>query len=135
MVKELEPTVGVATGGGAAPGGDTCETFCFDPGKIARLRPVLAGTEGLSLLFKALADDTRARIALALSQEELCVCDVATLMNISVATASHHLRLLRNMGLAKFRKEGKLVFYALDDQHVVTLLVQAMAHFQEGKHS
>lgn len=114
--------------------GDTCETFCFDPDKIARLKTALAGTEGVSLIFKALADDTRARIALALSQEELCVCDVATLMNISVATASHHLRLLRNMGLAKFRKEGKLVFYALDDQHVATLLVQAMAHFQEGKH-
>lgn len=113
---------------------DTCDIFCFDAEKIERLKPQLAGTEGLALVFKALADDTRVRIALALSKEELCVCDVATLMGISVATASHHLRLLRNMGLAKYRKEGKLVFYALDDEHVVTLLTQALAHYREAKH-
>lgn len=114
---------------------ETCETFCYDPEKVARLKQELVGTEGLSLLFKALADDTRVRIALALTKGELCVCDVATLMGISVATASHHLRLLRNMGLARFRKEGKMVFYALDDAHVVTLIDQAMAHFREGKHA
>ncbi len=125
----------------AAPGkrrpraqADTCEVFCYDPEKVARLRRELAGTEGLALLFKALADDTRVRIALALSKEELCVCDVAQVMGISVASASHHLRLLRNMGLAKYRKEGKLVFYSLDDEHVVTLIEQAIAHYREEKH-
>lgn len=113
---------------------DTCEVFCYDAAKVEALRAELAGTEGLSLLFKALADDTRVRIALALSKGELCVCDVANLMGISVATASHHLRLLRNMGLARFRKEGKLVFYSLDDEHVVTLIDMAMAHYREAKH-
>ncbi|MDB4896161.1 MAG: transcriptional regulator [Firmicutes bacterium] len=113
---------------------DMCEVFSYDPAKVERLRGALVGTEGLALLFKALADDTRVRIALALSKEELCVCDVAHLMGISVATASHHLRLLRNMGLAKYRKEGKLVFYSLDDDHVVTLIEMAMAHFREVKH-
>jgi ArsR family transcriptional regulator, lead/cadmium/zinc/bismuth-responsive transcriptional repressor len=113
---------------------DTCEIFSYDPEKVARLKQELVGTEGLALLFKALADDTRVRIALALSKEELCVCDVAHLMEISVATASHHLRLLRNMGLVKYRKDGKLVFYALDDQHVVTLIQMALEHFGEAKH-
>lgn len=114
---------------------DVCEVFSYDPAKVERLRGALVGTEGLALLFKALADDTRVRIALALSREELCVCDVAHLMGISVATASHHLRLLRNMGLAKYRKEGKLVFYSLDDDHVVTIIDMAMVHFREAKHT
>ncbi len=113
---------------------DMCEVFLHDAAKVEQLKTELHGTEGLSLIFKALADDTRVRIALALSKTELCVCDVAALMGISVATASHHLRLLRNMGLAKFRKEGKLVFYSLDDDHVVTLLSQALAHYREAKH-
>jgi len=113
---------------------DTCEIFTYDPEKVERLKRELAGTEGLALLFKALADDTRVRIALALSHDELCVCDVANLMDISVATASHHLRLLRNMGLVKYRKEGKLVFYSLDDAHVVTIIRTAMDHYGEAKH-
>lgn len=113
---------------------DNCEVFTYDPAKVERLKAQLAGTEGLALIFKALADDTRVRIALALSHEELCVCDVAHLMSISVATASHHLRLLRNMGLVKYRKEGKLVFYSLDDAHVMTIIRTALDHFGEAKH-
>jgi len=110
---------------------DTCEIFTFDGPKVERLKAEVAGTEGLSLLFKALADETRVKIALALTREELCVCDVAHLTGTSVATASHHLRLLRNMGLAKHRKEGKLVFYSVDDHHVATLLTTALEHFRE----
>lgn len=112
---------------------ETCEIFSYDPNKVERLKAELAQTEGLSLLFKALADETRVRIALALSKEELCVCDVAHLMSISVATASHHLRLLRNMRLVRYRKAGKMVFYSLDDHHVVTLIDQAMAHVKEAR--
>lgn len=118
---------------GAQTEQDTCEVFTYDPIKVERLKRELGPTDGLALLFKALADDTRVRIAYALSREELCVCDVAHLMDISVATASHHLRLLRNMGLAKYRKEGKLVFYSLDDMHVVTLIQMAMEHVGEVK--
>ncbi|MFZ5826459.1 MAG: ArsR/SmtB family transcription factor [Bacillota bacterium] len=110
---------------------DTCEIFCYDAAKVERLKGEVAGTEGLAFLFKALADETRVKIALALTKEELCVCDVAHLTGTSVATASHHLRLLRNMGLAKHRKEGKLVFYSLDDHHVATILEQALVHFRE----
>lgn len=110
-----------------------CEVTCYDPEKIARLKPALMETQGLALLFKALADDTRVQIALALSKEELCVCDVAALVGVSDATASHHLRFLRNMGLAKYRKQGKLVFYSLDDEHVVGIIGQALEHLKEGK--
>lgn len=110
---------------------DSCEVFSSDAAKVERLKAELEGTEGLAKVFKALADETRVRIALALSMEELCVCDVANLTGTSVATASHHLRLLRNMGIAKHRKEGKMVFYSLDDDHVKTLLDMALTHFRE----
>lgn len=112
---------------------DRCEVVCIEHAKVEGLRPRLAGSEGMGLLFKALADETRAQIALALSMEELCVCDVAALMSVTEATASHHLRLLRNMGLVKYRKAGKLVYYSLDDAHVVGLIQLALDHFREGK--
>ncbi|MBM7630973.1 DNA-binding transcriptional ArsR family regulator [Geomicrobium sediminis] len=64
-------------------------------------------------------------------ENELCVCDVANIIGTTNATASHHLRHLRNLRLAKSRKEGKLVFYSLDDPHVTALISMAMAHAQE----
>lgn len=112
---------------------DVCEVIRADAAKVDRLRPAVEGTRGVAALFKALADDTRVRIAYALSQEELCVCDLASLARISVATASHHLRVLRQMGLVRHRREGKFVYYALDDAHVVHLLRNALDHFREGR--
>ncbi len=111
---------------------DVCEVFCYDPDKVNRLKAEVERTKGLALVFKALADDTRVKIVYALSQEELCVCDVAHITGTSVATASHHLRLLRNMGLAKYRKAGKLVLYSLDDEHVIRIIQNAFEHFQEA---
>jgi DNA-binding transcriptional ArsR family regulator len=113
---------------------DICEVSCYDHEKVSRVKRELTGAQGLALLFKALADDTRVQIALALSKEELCVCDVAAVFGVSEATASHHLRLLRNMGLAKYRKQGKMVFYSLDDDHVVGIIRMALDHIREGKH-
>lgn len=112
---------------------DVCEVFCYDAEKVGRLKAEVERTRGLALLFKAFADDTRMKIIYALSHEELCVCDVAHIIGTSVATASHHLRFLRNMGLAKYRKDGKLVFYSLDDEHVVRIVQNALDHFQEGR--
>lgn len=117
----------------AAGARDVCDVVRVDAEKVARLRPAVEGTRGVAALFKALADDTRARIAYALSQEELCVCDLASLAGISVATASHHLRVLRQMGLVRHRREGKFVLYALDDEHVVRILRDALDHFREGR--
>jgi len=82
---------------------DVCETFCFNEEKVERLRREVKVTEGLGSVFKALADDTRIKIIYALSREELCVCDVASIIGSTVAAASHHLRFLKNTGLAKHR--------------------------------
>jgi ArsR family transcriptional regulator, lead/cadmium/zinc/bismuth-responsive transcriptional repressor len=115
---------------------DICEITCVDDVKVKRVKESLAqkNTMSVSQIFKALSDDTRIKIAYALSEEdELCVCDVANIVGSTTATASHHLRLLRNLGLAKYRKEGKLVFYSLDDEHVRQLIQIAFAHQMEGK--
>jgi ArsR family transcriptional regulator, lead/cadmium/zinc/bismuth-responsive transcriptional repressor len=107
-----------------------------DEDKVNRLKGSISKQASLSVaqLFKALSDDTRIKIAYALSEEEeLCVCDVANIVGSTTATASHHLRLLRNLGLAKYRKEGKLVYYSLDDDHVKQLIQIAFTHQLEGK--
>lgn len=113
---------------------DVCEIFCFDEGKVNHLKKEIEeqNTSGVAKIYKALSDDTRVKVAYALTLEkELCVCDVANIVGATTATASHHLRLLRNMGLAKYRKEGKLVFYSLDDDHVRQLIQIAFAHQKE----
>lgn len=113
---------------------DRCEVYCYDEEKVTRVQSLLETVQpkDTAQLFKAFADPTRLQIAYALVHEdELCVCDVANIIHSSMATASHHLRLLRNIGLAKYRKEGKLVFYSLDDEHVKHLVQLAFDHSQE----
>lgn len=109
-------------------GRDVCDVFCFNEEKVARLRDEVKEIQGLAQVFKALADDTRLKIVYALSREELCVCDVASIINSTVAAASHHLRFLKNAGLAKYRKQGKMVFYSLDDSCVATIITTALKH-------
>lgn len=113
---------------------DSCEIYCYDEEKVNRIQGELE-KEDLSTvaqLFKALADENRAKISYALCQDdELCVCDVANIIGSSVATASHHLRTLNKQGIVKYRKEGKLAFYSLDDEHVKQLIVIALAHQKE----
>ncbi|MGD6877652.1 ArsR/SmtB family transcription factor [Bacillus infantis] len=104
---------------------DICEVKCVDEVKVKRIKKSIEkeNTQAVAQIFKALSDDTRVKIALSLCHEqELCVCDVANIVGSTTATASHHLRLLRNLGLAKYRKEGKLVYYSLDDEHVKQLI-------------
>jgi DNA-binding transcriptional ArsR family regulator len=110
-----------------------CETFQLDPAKIRRLEPTLKRVEGLAGLFAILADDTRTKILFALSQEELCVCDLAGLVGMNVSTVSHHLRLLRMANLIRYRKEGRMVYYSLADDHIRTLLEVGRAHFSEAR--
>ena len=85
----------------------------------------------LSETFKTLGDPTRLRIVLALAKEEFCVCDLSILINLSVSAISHQLRLLRNMKLVKFRKEGKMVYYSLDDSHIENIIREAQTHVRE----
>ena len=110
---------------------DVCDVFCYE---VERVRQTVPRVEGVEMMFKALADLTRLKVAYALLQEgELCVCDIANIIGTSTANASHHLRTLRNMGLAKYRKEGKLVFYSLQDDHIRTLIETALTHHEEEK--
>ena len=108
------------------PKRDMCQIECVDMSKVERIRPLLDQTEPMLIVFKALADANRLRVALALAVEEMCVCEVAVLLDTSVQNASHHLRVLKNTGLATYRREGKLVFYKLKDNEIVFSSVQKL---------
>lgn len=110
---------------------DLCEVTCVHKDKVMRVRNELKKSRADEVvdLFKVLADKTRVTIVHALSmEEELCVCDVCTIVGCSKATASHHLRLLKKIGLAQSRKEGKFVYYALDDDYVRQLVKLVFIH-------
>ena len=81
--------------------------------------------------FKVLGDQTRLKIALALSKQELCVLDLAAALNITESAVSHQLRLLKTLRLVRQRKDGKMVFYALDDEHIEELIRVARRHGEE----
>ena len=87
--------------------------------------------EALADTFRVLGDPTRVRILDALAGGELCVCDIAALVGISESAVSHQLRLLRSMRLVRPRRAGRLVYYAVDDQHILELLNQASTHVEE----
>ncbi|MEW5786130.1 MAG: metalloregulator ArsR/SmtB family transcription factor [Bacillota bacterium] len=78
--------------------------------------------------FKVLGDQTRVNLLSALAGQELCVCDLAAALEMSNSAVSHQLRVLRDARLVKYRREGKLVYYSLDDQHVVELFVHGLEH-------
>lgn len=97
------------------------------------LRERLPDVTGLSELFKVLGDETRTKILYLLSLKELCVCDLSDLMEMSHPAVSHHLRLLKVMRLVRQRREGKHVYYRLDDDHIVQLIRLARDHFAEER--
>lgn len=85
----------------------------------------------LADIFKTLGDKTRLKIVFALSACELCVCDIAAVCKISESAVSHHLKTLRMLRIVQFRKEGKIVYYRLDDEHVNSLIKQSIEHASE----
>ena len=85
----------------------------------------------LAELFKVFGDSTRIKILYALFEAELCVCDIAQLLSVSQTAVSHQLRVLKNNKLVKFRKEGKIVFYSLADDHVRRIIDQGIEHVEE----
>ena len=89
----------------------------------------------LAETFKALGDVTRVRILDALARSERCVCDLARLVGLTESAVSHQLRLLRGMRLVRPRRAGRLVFYSLDDHHIVRLLEQGLEHVEESARS
>ena len=103
----------------------TCETHAIDQDRVSavqRCMPTAAGFRHLAEIFGAMGDPTRLRLLFALATEELCVCDLSALLGVSVSAVSHQLRLLRGLRLVKFRREGRLAYYSLDDHHVAALL-------------
>lgn len=115
---------------------DTCEIYCYDEEKVNRIQGNLQTVDisSVAQMLKAIADENRAQITYALCQDdELCVCDIANIIGVTVANASHHLRTLHKQGIVKFRKEGKLAFYSLDDEHIRQIMMIALAHKKEVK--
>lgn len=112
----------------------TCEVFCYDEEKVNRMQENLQTVDiaGISQMLKAIADVNRAKITYSLcKEEELCVCDIANILGVTVANASHHLRTLYKEGIVTFRKEGKLAFYSLEDQHIKEIMTIALIHRKE----
>ncbi|MDU5998720.1 MAG: metalloregulator ArsR/SmtB family transcription factor, partial [Finegoldia magna] len=85
----------------------------------------------LSDMFKIFGDQTRVKILMALESGELCVCDIAAVMNMSQSAISHQLRVLKQSNILKTRREGKVVYYSISDDHVKEIFNMAMVHVQE----
>ncbi|GAA0316410.1 metalloregulator ArsR/SmtB family transcription factor [Oceanobacillus oncorhynchi subsp. oncorhynchi] len=113
---------------------DMCEIFCYDEEKVNRIQEDLQQQDisSAAQLFKILADENRAKISYALCQEdELCVCDIANIIGSSIATASHHLRILHKQRIVTYRKEGKLAFYSLENEQIKQLMTITLVQKKE----
>ncbi|WP_346704122.1 metalloregulator ArsR/SmtB family transcription factor [uncultured Agathobaculum sp.] len=114
---------------------ECCEEHVVHTDAVSHARaamPCEEITSAASDFFKAFSDKTRLRILTALVTEELCVCDIASLLGMSQSAISHQLRFLKQARLVKSRKNGKTVYYALCDDHIQIILAQGIAHVQEG---
>ncbi|KAJ49036.1 ArsR family transcriptional regulator [Clostridium tetanomorphum] len=87
----------------------------------------------LAEFFKVFGDSTRIKIICALFSSEMCVCDIAILLNMTQSAISHQLRVLKQARLVKYRKEGKVVYYSLDDDHIKRIFDQGLLHINERK--
>lgn len=101
---------------------------------IAKVKSLMPAEELLfevAELFKVFGDTTRAKILSALFHSEMCVCDIAKLLNMNQSAVSHQLRVLKQARLVKFRKDGKTVYYSLDDEHIKNIFDQGLEHITE----
>ncbi len=108
-----------------------CEELCEHPQTICLAKKEIISNEDAQQLaetFKILGDTTRIKILQILSKRELCVCDIAAVVQMGQSAVSHQLRLLRGARLVKYRREGKMACYSLDDQHITTLIEQGIQH-------
>jgi len=113
---------------------DLCDCRVIHEDKVNRaikasLPPEVA--ENLCQTFKALGDKTRLKILWALEKQEMCVCDLAALLDVTESAVSHQLRLLRTLRLVKNRRDGTILYYRLADEHIVQLIQVALEHVQE----
>lgn len=113
---------------------EICEITWIDKQKISDVKKKIKSEDiinRLSETFKVLGDATRAKIIFALLIEELCVCEISELLKTTKSAVSHQLRILRNTRLVKYRKEGKMVYYSLDDNHINNILAEGLKHIEE----
>ena len=114
---------------------DQCEEQGVHPNSIRAAREALLPDTELTILaetFSALADSNRMKILFSLSSSELCVCDIAAVVGVSESAISQHLRVLRSLRWVKRRREGRMVYYTLEDQHVQSLLELELEHIRSG---
>ena len=112
-----------------------CEVLLFDEERVLRARDGMLSESLLQELaetFKVLAHPTRIRILRALKQEELCVCDLAQVLGLSVSATSHQLGAMRRMKLVRYRMDGKMAYYSVSDHYVLDLLNDAIGHISSG---
>ncbi|TFZ41751.1 ArsR family transcriptional regulator [Soehngenia longivitae] len=110
-----------------------CESTCIHEDVVNRVKKNLPDDEILSEaanFFKVFGDKTRIKILSALLDSEMCVCDIACLLEMSQSAISHQLRVLKSNNLVKNRKEGKVVYYSLEDEHVKAILDQGIVHIR-----
>lgn len=111
-----------------------CQEECVHTDLVDRVRQKMVSLDQLfelAELFKALGDSTRIRLLCALRHSELCVCDLVEIIGMTQSAVSHQLRVLRSNKIVKFRKEGKNVFYSLDDDHIRKLIEIGLEHVNE----
>jgi len=123
---------------GSAPGSgrESCDAVIVDETAVAQTKAALADdrrAKRTTDIFSALSDPTRFRILNALAIRELCVCDLAAIAEVSQSAASHQLRVLRNLDLVAFRRDGRRAVYRLADDHVRTLISQGLEHADEER--
>jgi len=112
-----------------------CKLSVFNEEVVQTIRDKLPGEEKiieLSEVYKSLGDGTRLKILLALKERESCVCDLATALSMSQSAISHQLRVLRNVRLVKYRREGKMVYYSLDDEHILEIIQEGLNHLEHN---
>ena len=115
---------------------DVCEVELFHPERVEQARTSLlpdAEVEQMSSIFQCVGHPTRVKILQALLATELCVCDLAQVLKLSVSAISHQLRTLRSLRLVKYRREGKMAYYSIDDDHVRSLFSLGLEHIRHGE--
>ena len=113
---------------------DSCEVNKVHADVVERARAAMPDEDTLAdvaELFKVFGDSTRTRILSALFVSEMCVCDIASLLNMTKSAVSHQLRILRQTKIVKYRKSGKEVYYSLDDEHIARIYRTALEHLEE----
>ncbi len=111
--------------------GEACEVRCVNPNKVKALSRALPERDTLTQLsdiFQIMSDPNRLKILFCLARDEVCVCDLSALLDMSVSAVSHQLRLLRALRLVRSRKDGRIVYYSLADEHVAKLIAMGLEH-------